>query len=90
MKRKQKKPRYYVETWDTEKQTFTPQQGVRKGPYSLFGLRKALKALRLSVQERSIGIRLSDRIARMGTDLDRLPPSQGRKPWLFSLSHGIS
>jgi hypothetical protein len=47
MKRKQKKPRYYVETWDTEKQTFTPQQGVRKGPYSLFGLRKALKALRL-------------------------------------------
>lgn len=40
------KPRYYVTTWDTDKQQFTPQKGVRKGPYSLFGLRKALRALR--------------------------------------------
>ena len=39
------KPRYYVTTWDTEKQLFTPQAGVRTGPYSLFGLRKALRAL---------------------------------------------
>lgn len=40
------KHRYYVTTWDTNKQTFTPQQGVRKGPYSLWGLRKALRKLR--------------------------------------------
>lgn len=39
------KPRYYVYTWDTNKQDFTPQSGVRCGPYSLFGLRKALRAL---------------------------------------------
>jgi len=35
-----------VTTWDTDKQTFTPQRGVRRGPYTLFGLRKALRRLR--------------------------------------------
>ena len=40
------KTRYYVYTWDTDKETFTPQAGVRCGPYSLFGLRKALRKLR--------------------------------------------
>lgn len=40
------KKRYFIRTWDTEKQTFTPQKGVRVGPYSLFGLRKALRKLR--------------------------------------------
>ncbi len=40
------KRRYYVTTWDSNKEAFTPQRGVRKGPYSLFGLRKALRALR--------------------------------------------
>lgn len=40
------KVRYFVTTWDCNKQKFTPQQGVRTGPYSLFGLRKALKKLR--------------------------------------------
>src|SRR5438128_2191639 len=40
------KPRYYVLTYDYEKEDYTPQQGVRKGPYSLFGLRKALRKLR--------------------------------------------
>jgi hypothetical protein len=40
------KPRYYVYTWDTWKTGFTPQKGVRCGPYSLFGLRKALRKLR--------------------------------------------
>lgn len=39
-------PRYYVQTWDTNKQDFTPQAGVRCGPYSLFGLRKAIRKLR--------------------------------------------
>jgi hypothetical protein len=37
--------RYYVETWDPEREKFTPQKGVRKGPYSLFGLRRALRKL---------------------------------------------
>jgi len=40
------KPKYEVLTWDTDKQDFTPQRGVRKGPYTLFGLRKALRALK--------------------------------------------
>lgn len=39
-------PRYYVLTWDSDLQAFTPQQGVRKGPYTQFGLRKALHKLR--------------------------------------------
>ena len=38
--------RYYVLTWDANLETFTPQEGVRAGPYSLFGLRKAIRALR--------------------------------------------
>ena len=38
--------RHYVETWDTNKQAFTPQAGVKSGPYSLFGLRRAVKRLR--------------------------------------------
>ncbi len=45
-KQKAKGPRYYVTTWDTEKQMFTPQRGVRTGPYSLWGLRKAIRKLR--------------------------------------------
>ncbi len=40
------KARYYVQTWDTQRQEFTPQQGVRTGPWSLWGLRKALAQLR--------------------------------------------
>jgi hypothetical protein len=35
-----------VLTWDSDKQDFTPQSGVRKGPYTLWGLRKALRKLR--------------------------------------------
>jgi hypothetical protein len=42
---KQRRPRYYVLTWDAGRQRFTPQRGVRAGPYSLFGLRKALRRL---------------------------------------------
>lgn len=41
-----KKAVYYVTTWDSERQEFTPQKGVRTGPYTLFGLRKALRTLR--------------------------------------------
>jgi hypothetical protein len=40
------KPTYEVLTWDMDKQTFTPQQGVRKGPYTLWKLRTALRKLR--------------------------------------------
>jgi len=40
------KPKYYVTTWDPDTQKFTPQSGVRTGPYSLFGLRKAIRKLR--------------------------------------------
>ena len=42
----QKRRRYYVTTWDTNLQKFTPQPGVRTGPYTQFGLRKALRKLR--------------------------------------------
>jgi hypothetical protein len=37
---------YYVTTWDTLKQMWTPQPGVRTGPWSLWGLRRAIRALR--------------------------------------------
>ena len=39
-------PRYEVLTWDAELQRFTPQLGVSPGPYTLFGLRPALRLLR--------------------------------------------
>jgi hypothetical protein len=41
-----KKKRYLVQTWDTELQRFTPQEGVDPGPHTLTGVRKALKQLR--------------------------------------------
>jgi hypothetical protein len=37
--------RYYVETYDWELGRFTPQDGVGKGPYTLWGLRWALRLL---------------------------------------------
>ena len=37
---------YFVLTWDAEEQKFTPQIGVSPGPYTLFGLRSALRILR--------------------------------------------
>jgi hypothetical protein len=40
-----RKRRYEVLTWDVQKQTFTPQQGVRRGPYTLWGLKRALRKL---------------------------------------------
>jgi hypothetical protein len=40
-----RKPKYEVLTWDTELQKFTPQVGVRRGPYSLWGLKRALRKL---------------------------------------------
>lgn len=42
---KAKSPRYEVLTWDSELQTWTPQQGVRRGPYTLWGLKRALRKL---------------------------------------------
>ena len=44
MKRRKKK--YEVFTWDAEKEEWNPQEGVRRGPYTLFGLRRALRRLR--------------------------------------------
>lgn len=41
-----RRPRYRVTTWDSDRQEFTPQAGVRAGPYTLGGLRRALRALR--------------------------------------------
>lgn len=38
--------RYRVTTWDIDRQDYTPQQGVRAGPYTLMGLRRALRQLR--------------------------------------------
>jgi hypothetical protein len=38
--------KYRVLTWDADKQRFTPQFGVRQGPYTLFGLRKVIRLLR--------------------------------------------
>lgn len=40
------KPRYYVYTWDTNSQSWTPQSGVKSGPWSLWGLRRAILRLR--------------------------------------------
>jgi hypothetical protein len=40
-----RRKRYEVLTWDTDKQKFTPQQGVRRGPYTLWGLKRALRKL---------------------------------------------
>jgi hypothetical protein len=39
-------PYYDVTTWDARRQCFTPQRGVRRGPYTLWGLRRALRRLR--------------------------------------------
>ncbi len=39
-------PKYYVTTWDSDLQMFTPQDGVQTGPYSKWGLRKAIRELR--------------------------------------------
>jgi len=43
------KPTYYeVLTWDMDRGmrgAWTPQKGVRRGPYSRWGLRKALRKL---------------------------------------------
>jgi hypothetical protein len=41
-----KRARYFVTTWDTIAQDWTPQAGVRTGPYTLFGLRRAVRKLR--------------------------------------------
>ena len=43
---KSKKHKYWLTTWDSEAQDFTPQAGVWTGPYTLWGLRRALRALR--------------------------------------------
>ena len=39
------KHRYDVLTWDHEADRFTPQKGVRRGPWSLMGLRRAIRRL---------------------------------------------
>jgi hypothetical protein len=41
-----KRRKYRVTTWDPAKEGFTPQPGVRAGPYTQFALRKALRKLR--------------------------------------------
>jgi hypothetical protein len=39
-------PRYEVLTWDADKQKWTPQRGVRRGPHSLWSLKRAIQKLR--------------------------------------------
>ena len=41
-----KQKQYFVLTYDMDSEEFTPQVGVRAGPYTLFGLRKPLRELR--------------------------------------------
>jgi hypothetical protein len=41
-----KRALFVIKTWDTDADEFTPQRGVRCGPYTLFGLRKAVRKLR--------------------------------------------
>lgn len=41
-----RKHKYFVTTYDGETKAWTPQRGVRTGPWSQFGLRRALRALR--------------------------------------------
>jgi hypothetical protein len=43
---KMAKPKYDVTTWDSELQKWTPQEGVRRGPYTRWGLKRALRKLR--------------------------------------------
>jgi len=38
--------RYWVTTWDSDLDGWTPQNGVRTGPWTLWGLRKAIRKLR--------------------------------------------
>ena len=41
-----KRPKiYYVYTYDWELGRFTPQIGVRPGPYTIWGVRRALRRL---------------------------------------------
>jgi hypothetical protein len=37
---------YFIETWDTDLQSFTPHNGIPPGPYTLFGLRVPIRELR--------------------------------------------
>ena len=56
------KQKYDVLTWDSELQKWTPQAGVRRGPYTLFGLRKAIRKLRYLgyTAHRSVSVRTRD------------------------------
>lgn len=41
-----RKPRYEVLTYDIDTGEFTPQQALRRAPWSKWGLRRALRRLR--------------------------------------------
>lgn len=43
--RLREEPRYKVWTWDADGQAFTPQVGVRCGPHTIWGLKRALRKL---------------------------------------------
>lgn len=40
-----KRPKYQIFTHDFDLNKWTPQKGVKCGPYALFGLRKAIRKL---------------------------------------------
>lgn len=75
--------RYYVMTLDPSTGDFTPQKGVRKGPYRLFALRQALRALQhlgydtrrdnavaVYIYERNANKRLFEEMAEFGELLE--------------------
>lgn len=68
---------YGVTTWDSDLQEFTPQIGVPVGPYTLFGLRPALRALRQMGYGgvRSVSLDVSEWLPGVGPNVPELPKS---------------
>ena len=68
------KNQYDITTWSTLRQTFTPQRGVRRGPYTLMGLRRA------SVECREpIKLAATDRT----TQVERMPKDMRRRKMMY-------
>ncbi len=82
--------RYEVLTWDVDKEKFTPQKGVRRGPYTLWRLKQALRKLR----EIGYGCEYSSRSGRGGNSdssvlVSRIGPATSEpkpEPTLFTLT----
>lgn len=67
-----KTPRYYVWTWDTDTQSFTPQAGIHCGPWSLRRAIRRLRAMGYSCGYSSKGSGdPSVKIVRVGSEQER-------------------